>query len=681
MTKAAKLKVLLRPKSIAVFGGASAAKVIDQCQRIGFDGQLWAVNPKRSEIAGVKCFPGIEALPGIPDASFIAAPPAATLDILRELDGIDAPGAVCLAAGFAETGSEGGELQEKLREAAGKMAVIGPNCYGFINYLDGIALWPDEHGGQRSERGVALISQSGNIALNLTMQQRGLDYSYVISVGNNSALEMHHYIEALLDDPRVTAIGLHVEGLTDIHAFSKAAIRALHKGVPIVALKAGRSSRGAEITLSHTGSLAGSDELYSALFKRLGIARCNTVTQFLETMKFVSTVGALRTSTVASMSCSGGDASIVADNAELLMLEMPAFSDASVGKLQTLLGPNVDVANPLDYHLYVWGNLEKLTASFTEVLQNEFACTLLVLDYPPGDDNDDAAWRIAEQALLAAVAATGQRAAIVSSLPETMSGVVRERLKAAGITGMQGIEDCLFAIKAAATIGEAQKNVDAIVPVMPASAIGAATTMLDEWQSKQLLSAAGVSIPAGELCVLEEVVEAANRVGYPVVLKAVSHELAHKSEAGAVVIGLKNDDEVREAAAAMAGEFDRFLIEEMVGPAVAELIIGVSRDATFGLSLLIGTGGTLVELLNDTVSLLLPVQRAEIAAAVSSLKAGTLINAYRGRSSGDLEATLTAIESIAAFATVHEDTLHELDVNPLLVTPTGAVAVDALIRS
>ena len=150
MTKTAKLEVLLRPKSIAVFGGASAAKVIDQCQRIGFDGQLWAVNPKRSEIEGVKCFPSIEALPGIPDASFIAAPPAATLDILRELDAKDAPGAVCFAAGFAETGSEGGELQEKLREAAGKMAVMGPNCHGYINYLDGIALWPDEHGGQRS---------------------------------------------------------------------------------------------------------------------------------------------------------------------------------------------------------------------------------------------------------------------------------------------------------------------------------------------------------------------------------------------------------------------------------------------------------------------------------------------------------------------------------------------------
>jgi len=670
----------LRPRTVAVIGGDSAAKVIRQCRGIGFDGEIWAVNPRREQLEGVPCVPAVADLPGVPDASFVAPPPQATLQVISELSERRAPGAVCFAAGFAETGAEGQVLQQQLRDAAGDMAMIGPNCHGFINYLDGVALWPDEHGGQRADSGVALITQSGNFAINLTMQQRGLDYSYVISAGNNSALGMHDYIEALLDDARVTAIGLHIEGIDDVRAFSNAAIRALRQGVPIVVLKAGRSVRGAEITMSHTGSLAGSDKLYSALFARLGIARCDTVAHFLETMRFVSSVGTLPAATVCSMSCSGGDASIVADSAEMLGLDTPAFARESVGRLQELLGPNVDVANPLDYHLYIWGDYDKLLASFTEVLRNEFACTLLVLDYPPGSDNDDENWQISERALLSAVEATGQRAVIVSSLPETMSAEVRNRLKGAGIAAMQGIEDCLFAIRAAATIGVAQSDADHILPVMAVNGMTGDPAILDEWDSKKLLADAGITVPAGRTCNADEIVSAADAIGYPVVLKALSDQLAHKSEAGAVAVDIDNEDDLLIAAAQMTDRYDRFLVEQMISPLVAELIVGVSRDATFGLSLLIGTGGTLVELLDDTVSLLLPVQRDEIRAAISSLKAGTLIDGYRGGPAGDIEAVLDAIEVIAALAADNADTLYELDVNPLLVTPGAAVAADALIR-
>jgi len=680
MSRRKALDKLLRPKTVAVVGGDSAAEVIRQCRGIGFDGEIWAVNPRRPELAGVPCLASTADLPQVPDACFISTPPEITLQVIRKLADRRAPGAVCFAAGFAETGGKGAALQRQLRDAAGDMAIIGPNCHGFLNYLDGVALWPDQHGGKRCERGAAIISQSGNIAINLTMQRRGLDLGYVISVGNNSTLGMHDYVETLLDDARVTAIGLHIEGLDDIPAFSKAAIRALKQGVPIVALKAGRSSRGAEITMSHTGSLAGSDRLYSALFARLGIARCDTIAHFIETLKFVSIAGTLPAPSVGSMSCSGGDAAIVADNAELLGLETPAFADASVSKLQALLGPNVNVANPLDYHLYVWGDFDKLRACFTEVLTNGFACTLLVLDYPPGDDNNDEKWQIAERALIKAVATTGQRAVVVSSLPETMPAKVRDRLKAAGIAPMQGIEDCLYALRAAAKIGAAQRDVDRALPVMEFQRVAGDVTTVDEWDSKQALAAAGVAIPDGRTCDARDTESAARELGFPVVLKAVSSALAHKSEAGAVAVGLDTAAAVRDATDRMAKKFDRFIVEKLVGPTVAELIVGVSRDKTFGLTLLIGTGGTLVELLDDTVSLLLPVQRDEIAAAVRSLKAGALIDAYRGGPAGDFETVLDAIEAIAAYAVDHADSLQELDVNPLLVTTGAAVAVDVLIR-
>ena len=242
MSRRDAIRRLLKPRTIAVFGGNDAAEAVRQCRGIGFDGEIWAVNPNRRELLDLRCFASVAELPAAPDASFVAAPPRATVDIIRELEALGAGGAVCFAAGFAETGDiEGSILQQQLLDAAGDMVIIGPNCHGFLNYVDGIALWPDQHGGKKTERGVALVLQSGNIGINLTMQQRGLDISYVISIGNKVSLGIHDYIETLLDDPRVTAIGLHIESIENIHEFSAAAIKALRKGVPIIAMKAGSS--------------------------------------------------------------------------------------------------------------------------------------------------------------------------------------------------------------------------------------------------------------------------------------------------------------------------------------------------------------------------------------------------------------------------------------------------------
>lgn len=680
MNRVEALGRLLRPKTVAIIGGDSAAEVVRQCRAIGFEGDIFTVNPTREELGGIPCVARVADLPAVPDASFIAAPPQATLDIVRKLAAMNAPGAICFASGFAETGDAGAELQRALRHAAGDMAVIGPNCHGYLNYLDGVALWPDEHGGTKSERGVAVISQSGNIAINLTMQQRGVDFSYVVSIGNCGVLGLHDYVEALLEDERVSAIGLLVEGIDDIPAFSRAAIKALERGVPLVAFKNGRSARGAAISRSHTGALAGSTQLYKALFARLGVARCDTLTQFLETMKFLSIVGVLPDRTVGSLSCSGGDAVMVADNAALLGLDLPQLSDASAERLQALLGPNVAVTNPLDYHLYIWGDFEKLRACFCCVLENRYACTLLVLDYPSGKGNDVASWRVAEQALIAAMAETGERGVIVSSLPETMPAEMRDRLKHSGIAPMQGIEDCLFAIRAAAAMGAARSNVAGIEPVSVPAAPTGEIEPLDEWQGKQALAAAGVDVPAGAICSAPDAAAVAASIGYPIVVKALTAELSHKSEAGAVAVGVQGEAALAATLQSMTPRFERFLIEKMIGPVVAEMIVGVSRDATFGLTLLIGSGGTRVELMADTVSLLLPARRADIDAAIRTLKVDALLGGYRGAPAADRGAVLDAVESIVSYAEGEADTLQELDVNPLLVTPDAAIAADVYIR-
>jgi len=548
------------------------------------------------------------------------------------------------------------------------------------SYLDGVALWPDQHGGRRVDRGVALVTQSGNLGINLSMQQRDADIGYVITIGNKTCLGIHDYVNFLISDERVTAIGLHIESIDDVHAFSLAAIAALRGGVPIVAIKTGRSARGAAINLSHTASLAGEDRLYDALFRRLGIARCYTISQFLETLKFVSTVGALPEATLGSMSCSGGEASLIADCADAVGLDMPPLSETLAARLLDILGPKVPLSNPLDYHTYAWGDFEKLTACFTAMLEHRFGCTVLVLDYPLPSSADISNWVVAEEALTAAVKRTGERAVIVSTLPETMPASVRTRLKSAGIAPMQGLEDCLFAASAAAAIGRAQLGVADIHPVLRPVEVDSEPEMLDEWRSKRELARAGVAVPNGRLARRNEVETAAGALGYPVVLKAVSADLAHKSDAGGVAVNLRHAGEVSAAIGKMAHLADRFLVEQMVGPTVAEVIIGVSRDPDFGLTLLIGAGGTLVELIDDTVSLLLPVSEQEIRDGLRRLRVARLIDSYRGGAAGDMDAVVAAVRAIADYAVAHNAVLAELDVNPLIVLPKGAVAVDALVR-
>jgi succinyl-CoA synthetase beta subunit len=253
-------------------------------------------------------------------------------------------------------------------------------------------------------------------------------------------------------------------------------------------------------------------------------------------------------------------------------------------------------------------------------------------------------------------------------------------LKTVGIAPMQGIEDCLFAIRAAAFIGRSQGNVDNVLPVMAAVDSGGSTATLDEWDSKRELARYGLNVPEGRVCKAADVLDTADALGFPLVLKAVCSELAHKSEAGAVEINLNSRDAVADALHLMSDRYDRFLVEKMVSPTVAELIVGVSRDKSFGLTLLVGAGGTLVELLDDAAVILLPAQRHEIDTAIRSLKISKLIAGFRGQVAGDRQALLDAVEAIARYAVEHKNTLLELDVNPLLVLPNGVIAVDAYIR-
>jgi acetyl-CoA synthetase len=672
---------LLSPQSIAVIGGREAAEVIRQCELIGFNGPIWPVNPKRSDVSGRKAYASLADLPGVPDASFIAVPREATIEAVATLAKMGAGGAVCYASGFAEIGGEGVEAQHRLVEASGAMALLGPNCYGLLNYLDGAALWPDQHGGMAVKNGVAIITQSGNIGLNLTMQARSLPLAYLVSAGNKAKGDLGEMMDTLIDDDRVTAIGLHIEGLDDLERFSKAALRALEKGVPIVAIKTGRSEAGAALTMSHTSSLAGSDTLFDALFARYGIGRAHDLSVFLETLKLLHVHGALSGNTVSSMSCSGGEAGLVADLASDAGLPTPPLPKDAKAKLFDALGPKVPLANPLDYHTYIWGDLEASTAAFSAMLGAGYAINLLILDFPRADRCDASSWEATLAAFEAAQKATGAKAALVASLPESLPEAIGARMIGSGIAPMQGISETMAAIRIAADIGEARQRNPAS-PLKRANALDAAKArMLDEPTGKAALKQFGLSIPKGETVSLDDSADTAERIGFPVVLKAVSDTIAHKTEAGAVKLNLTTRAEVEEAARAMAHLSDRFLVEAMQTGVIAEMIIGVTRDPLFGPTLTFGTGGILVELLKDATSLLLPTSREAIEQAFSRLKLAELVNGFRGRAKGDRNAAIDAIMAVAAYAEAHRDHLVELDVNPVLIFENGAVAVDAMIRT
>ena len=668
---------ILRPRTIAVLGGAWAVAVIEQCRRMGFAGDIWPVHPTKSELARLPCFPSIEALPSSPDVAFVGVNRHLTVELVAALRAIGAGGAVCFASGFAEAGAEGAVLQAGLVEAAGEMPIIGPNCYGLINYLDGALLWPDLHGGGRVERGVAIITQSSNLAINLTMQRRGLPIAYMLTLGNQAMIGMAEMIATLAGDDRVTAVGLHIEGIGDAAAFADAVLAARCSGKPIVVMKSGSSAQAVELTLSHTASLAGSDAVADAFFARLGLARLKSVPAFLESLKLLHLWGPLPGADLVSVSCSGGEASIIADSAARFSIPMPAFDEDHAESIRSTVEPLVKVSNPFDYHTFDWGDRARLTETFSAVLRGPQVLTALILDFPREELGGDAAWEVTLEALAAAASDSGGRAAVMSTLPECLSEERAAAILSRGILPLAGVEEGLAALGAAAFIGETRA-----VGVLAAPPHGRPVVQWDEASAKVSLAEQGVAVPESVVCGdLETALDAAARIG-PVALKAVGADLTHKTEAGAVLLNLCSKDEVCRAFERLHGLGEAVLVERMIAEPVAELIVGLRRDPAFGLHLLIGAGGLMAEMLEDTSILMLPAGRTEIEAALSDLKIFPLLTGWRGQAPADLAAAVDAIEAMQSFALANAARLEELEVNPLILCEEGqgAYAVDALVR-
>ena len=661
---------LFQPKSIAVIGGGAwCAHVIRQSVTMGYTGQIWPVHPTADSVAGYAAVTSLADLPSPPDAVFIGVNRHATISLVGDLAALGAGGAVCFASGFAEASAQdatGEDLQSALVDAAGDMPVLGPNCYGFINALDGALLWPDQHGCEPVQTGVAILTQSSNIAINLTMQARGLPIAYMVTCGNMAQTSQAKIATALLDDPRVTAIGLHIEGFSDLRDWEALAAKAHEKDVPLIAIKVGASVHAQQATVSHTASLAGSDAGAQAFLDRLGIARLRSLPDMLETLKLLHCYGPLPNANIASISCSGGEASLIADMAVGLDLTFPALTARQTTQLSTALGPMVALNNPLDYHTYIWRDASAMTAAWAGMTGCDIGLTFSIVDYPTTDPAD---WICATQAALAVRKQTGARFGVVATLPELMPAHVARDLMAGDVVPFMGLSEALAAAQAATQI-----RAPHLLPVYLPHHSKAMRTV-SEFDAKSALAVHGLHVPHTKTaCGSHDIALAVAAMVPPFAIKGVG--LAHKSDHAAVRLNVSRDDAC--CVAAQIGT-PTVLIEEMITSPVAEILVGVTCDPAHGFVLTLGAGGILTELLRDTISLLLPVQADDVRTALNKLKCAPVLHGYRRQPAADIDAIVAAVLAVQSYVAAHADTICEVEINPLICTPDRAVAVDALI--
>jgi acetyl-CoA synthetase len=676
---------LIAPRSIVLIGaGAWTDAVAAGNTAIGYSGALWRIHPTRPSTAETTYYRSVADLPGVPDAAFIAVPNHEAPGVAGALAAHGTGGFVCFSAGFSETGTESGNLlTRELVGNAGALPFLGPNCYGFVNFFDQVAMMPDQIVGPPVERGVALICQSGTIALTLMFNHRSLPIGCLLTVGNQTRLAVEDLIETLCEDARVTAFGLYLEGIKDPERFARAAALARAAGKPIAVIKSGRTAAAARTAHSHTGALAGADEVFEAFCRQAGIARCDTLATLCETLKLFHLGGPLPGRKVLVMGASGGDMAMTADVSRDMNLDFAPLPSERAASLREVLTDRVTIANPFDIHTYLWFNPPALKRVFSEVLNSGYDAAGFMLDSPPEGQADSAAYDAVIDVFIEAAHGASTRAALIASLPETISARIRRRCLEGGVIPMQGQREALEAISLAGRVGAAWTGNPSVNLHLPPSATASfGVYALDEHAGKAALAEFGVRTPRGKLVPALAAAEAAHALGFPVVIKASGAHLEHKTEMGGVVLNVRTEAEARSAAERLAKLSDTLLVEEMFTDGVAEILIGVIVDPQFGQVLVLGAGGVYTEILSDSVSLLPPWTRGSVETALQRLTIARLLGGYRGKPAADVDALIDTILGVARYAADNLAALVELDVNPVIVRPagSGAVAVDTMIR-
>ncbi len=660
------------------------------CRDSGFTGEIIAVNPRYEKLADIPCTPSLDDLDEAPDAAFIALSREGSIDMVAQLAQMGAGGAVCHAAGFGELGGAFSVAQEKLAEAAGDMAVIGPNCMGVLNAFDGAALWGEYNPLPPVDgSGVALISQSGAFLYGIISVEQAYPMGYGISVGNQAVIDSADLIDFALDDERVRVIGLYVEGLTNGATLADALGKALARRVPVVILRGGGTPASAERSLSHTGNLAVPNDFWRALIDRCALIDVASPKQLVETTKLLAVAGVPSGSRAFFVTNSGAAATLLAEQARDRGLELPPIPADVEAIIKPTLPDVVTLSNPLDFNL-PWradaavsmDNAESMTTCLQGISQDRTDALTFMLDVPRRETGGDTPWHPTIDALIDLRRRVAFPVIASALLPEGMEPHLRDKLLAGNVAPLCGFTETLDAMAQAAAYGARLDQIKQLPdPLLQATAVSGSPHAMDEWAGKQALAAHGLPVPDGWAGPTKEAGAAAAQIGFPVALKVLSATLLHKSKLGGVKLGLRTVDDVDAAIAGMRYDLkksapdhclDSVLVETMVDDVTDELLIGVKCHPELGLALVIGRGGVDVEQIRDYTLVLIPASDREISIALDRL----LLPDERV-TRDELFAAIRAVED---FARANADRLVELDVNPVMLKRDGSVvAADALV--
>ena len=674
-----------KAKSVVFIGGKDIFVPIRELKRRGFKGKIFVVNPTRNKIDNYKCLRKVSDLPLSPDAAFIAVPAKEVISTVRELKAIRCKGIVCYSAGFKETGKSGQNLEETLIKECGDIPLIGPNCYGFINFSDGIALWPFSHKGSRCKKGIALITQSGMLSSDIIMATRSLPVSFMVSAGNQAVTKIEDLIFYFSKKANVCCIAIHIEGISNLTRFVEAAKFSFGAGKPIIVYKTGRSQIGKRIAKSHTGSLSGNNEMYSALFSQLGITEVYDPIQLLETAKLFSVSSPIKTNKILAITCSGGGAAMVADNAEELKLRLPSFSKVQKTSLKKVLPKIATISNPLDYTTPIWGIPEKTGPVFKNALKNKYSTAILVQDFPNAQINDTEKLYLNDtEAFINECKLAKVTPIICSTLPENINEDVGNKILKLGGVPMQGIFNCLNAVKHLLNfynfIGKKE-----LQSFQLAHYKNYKSKFITEYEGKVQIKAKGIKVPMG--ATIDDPKRLRNKkIQFPLALKFTNPTILHKTELGAVELNINNHEDLAKKHLKMKKNLEKkslekgtFFIEEMLPTPIAEMFISIRQDKIFGDVLVLGMGGSLTELYRDTKTFILPVSKNYILNELKKLKFYMLINGFRNKAKVNLNMLTSEIFKIIKFYQDESNRCNSIEINPVFVYENEIIASDCVL--
>jgi acyl-CoA synthetase (NDP forming) len=695
------LNKLLKPRSIALVGASSrehsaGLRILRNLKQGPFPGHIYPVNPRHDTVEGLPCYPSLERLPEVPDAVFLAIPAREAVSVLAEAGRLGVGAALMNATGFADAGDKGAALQRELVATAHQygIAVCGPNNSGFINLWDRI--YPSTfYTMPRPKPGpVAVITQSGSVAIALLQDDRRIGLGYIITAGNEAVCGVGDYLDFVLADDRITIAMMFIETLRDPQHFRRAAAKAHALGKRIVVTKAGRTEAGRAAVAAHSGALAGDDDLYDAFLRDCGVIRARDLDEMIETAALLTKIAQPPCAPgLAVITISGGEASLIADLCTERGLSLPALSAETVSALRPLLSPTAIVRNPVDAMGLGWES-----ARFGEIVTRTAAdpavgAVAIAVDASGGGLGD--AVLVREMAL----ECVSRRASLGKPLvffTNTIAGgpnsEIEALLRGAGIPILCGMRTALGALHhwVSGITPRAVANAASSVELSRLHRVARDALGASESERYAKLQAIGVPmVPCVGVRTPEAARAAARRFGYPVVLKGTAPDIFHKTEAQLVHVNLRDEDQLIAAFVEVERRLQlqsrdpkaEIVVQPMLAPGI-ELLVAVRNDPQFGSTVVVGLGGALVEVIQESSVRIGPVSSEEARTMLLKTRAGVLLSGVRGKGPYDIDAAARAIESLSRLGAAAHEVLSTLEINPLIVheRDEGVFGVDILIE-